>query len=136
MFHARLLVLGLLACAGCSSAAVVPEKLVEVKGKVTVKGQPLAHGSVLFMPDKELGNAATAQPSGLIKDGVFELSTGHRPGAPPGAYKVAIIANEPASSVAPVRWLANSRYASDRSGLHAEVVENPSAKAYWFDLEP
>jgi hypothetical protein len=136
MIRARLLVVAVLACAGCNSAAVVPEKLFEVMGKVTVKGQPLAKGSVLFIPDKEHGNSATTQPSGLVKDGVFELLTADRPGAPLGAYKVAIIANEPGSSVAPVRWLANARYASDRSGLHADVVENPSEKAYWFDLEP
>ena len=132
----RLLVICLLACAGCSGAKAVPEKLIAVKGKVTVKGQPLAHGSILLMPDKELGNTSASQPSGAIKDGDFELSTADRPGAPAGAYKVAIIANEPASSVAPVRWIANPRYASDRSGLHAQVVENPAAKAYWFDLEP
>jgi hypothetical protein len=136
MRRTRLLVICLLAYAGCNAAKGVPEKLIAVKGTVTVKGRPLAHGSILLMPDKDFGNASTQQPSGAIKDGDFTLFTGDRPGAPAGAYKVAVIANEPASSVAPVRWLANSSYATDHSGLRIEVVENPPAKAYCFDLEP
>ena len=135
MIPARTFALVLLMGAGCNSAEP-PETLIPVKGMVAVRGQPLSHGSILFVPDKERGNKTTTQPSGSIKDGAYELFTGNRHGAPAGIYKVAIIANQPASSTTPIRWLANPRYASGDSGLHAEVVVDAADGAYRFELEP
>ena len=88
----RLLALGVLAAAcGCSRQG---EKLVPVAGKVTVNGKPLAAGAVSFRPDAERGNTSLHHPTGVIADGRFELFTLRQRGAPPGWYKVLVLADE------------------------------------------
>jgi hypothetical protein len=64
----------------------------KVSGRVTYKGEPVAHGTVNFNPTNPAppeGRAAT----GDINDGYYQLSTvGNYDGALPGEYGVAIIA--------------------------------------------
>jgi hypothetical protein len=64
----------------------------KVTGKVTYKGESVAHGTVNFLPVKPPppeGRAAT----GEIKDGYYSLgTTGNNDGALPGDYMVAIVA--------------------------------------------
>lgn len=63
------------------------EKRYAVTGKVTYKGQPVAKGTINFMPVKPDGRGATGQ----ILDGDYSLSTqATNDGAFPGEYKVTI----------------------------------------------
>jgi hypothetical protein len=139
--------------AGCGDESGIAKRY-PIKGKVTYKGAPVAHGTVNFLPTKPPpeGRAAT----GEIKDGYYSLSTvGDLDGALPGDYKVAIVALDMdlASAAASkeqggmihqgdaahqkaqkaAKQLIPSKYGTgETSGLKA-TVEN-SAKTFDFDL--
>jgi len=59
---------------GCSKS---PYDLAPVTGKVTVDGQPLPDGQVMFAPRATSGNAKAGKPAfgNLQPDGTFSLST-------------------------------------------------------------
>ncbi len=81
-----------MAVLGCGDDSGLPQRY-KISGKVTYKGEPVAHGTVNFLPTKPPpeGRAAT----GDIKDGYYQLSTvGDNDGALAGDYKVAIVALE------------------------------------------
>jgi hypothetical protein len=70
-----------IALAGCGSGS----GLVEVKGKVLYKAQPVSGATVTFQP--------SAGPLGIAKtdaNGQFTLTTGGRPGVAPGEYHVSV----------------------------------------------
>lgn len=75
------LLLGMLVTAGCSNPTVGT-----VAGKVTLGGQPLAEGSVVF-EDRMAGISVQAP---LASDGTYTVRTYDRDGLPPGAYQVAV----------------------------------------------
>jgi hypothetical protein len=78
------LTLGLAAC-GCGAAGDgLPRE--PVSGKVTIQGEPLAKGAILFKPADDAGQATDA--GGLIRDGRYSL--GRQEGPVPGTYKVLI----------------------------------------------
>src|SRR5262249_51735700 len=69
--------------AGCGAGAVV-----RVQGKVTVNGDPLAAGVVIFQPDSARDNSSQQEVRGVIRpDGTYDLLTNGRAGAAPGWYK-------------------------------------------------
>jgi hypothetical protein len=71
-------------------------KTVPVSGKVTLGGEPLTAGVVVFTPDAGKGNTSKWTASGVIgKDGTYTLQTDTKDGAPPGWYKVSINTNVP-----------------------------------------
>jgi hypothetical protein len=74
-------------------------KTIPVSGKVTVDDQPLAAGTVNFVPDEGKQNKSQITGFGMIKDGDYSLSCGTaeltKPGVPPGWYKVVIQTNVP-----------------------------------------
>jgi hypothetical protein len=75
-------------------------KLIPVEGKVTVGNEPLKTGNVTYHPDVDGGNKQTypTLPIGTIDEtGKYTLSTGGKPGAPPGKYKVTIVATVPSN---------------------------------------
>jgi major membrane immunogen (membrane-anchored lipoprotein) len=78
--------------AGCGDDGSGLGRRYAVKGKVTYKGAPVAHGTVNFLPTDPPppeGRAAT----GEITDGYYSLTTvGDFDGALPGKYMVAIVA--------------------------------------------
>ena len=79
------------AIAGCGGGQ--PER-ARVTGTVSLDGQPLETGAVIFTP--ESGRAATGE---IGPDGSYALGTyGQRDGALPGRHQVAVIAREEASS--------------------------------------
>jgi hypothetical protein len=88
----------LLVLGGCGRKA---EPLVPVRGKLTVKGQPLFAGTVVFYPDRENGNLTAGEPRGFIEQGIYELYSDDAEGAPPGRYKVAMFAVKGAWPTAP-----------------------------------
>jgi hypothetical protein len=139
--RARRLLFALLACgwavlpAGCGSKSGTPA----VTGKVTVAGKPLTTGSVSFRPDKAKGNTSPHEPGGDIDaQGNYKLYTAGKEGAPPGWYKVVVVATEPLdpkNPYAPPRSFLHSRYNSaETSGLAVQVVDNPAPGAYDLKL--
>jgi hypothetical protein len=127
--------------AGCERGP----KLVPAGGIVKYKGAPLPEANVVFMSD------ASSYPSLGRTDaqGRFTLSTAGKPGALPGAYRVAITAVKQLRPVAPgeaasmtteqieanhVKLIPakyNNHHSSD---LTADVAEDPKANEYVFDL--
>jgi hypothetical protein len=135
---ALLLLVGLLACiAGCGGGGA--SKLIPVKGKVTLNGQPLAAGTLTFHPDESKGNTAKLPmpPVGTIKDGEYTLATGKFDGAPPGWYKVTVHADVPSNpkdEYSEPRSLINRAYNEPYStALQVEV--KPDAPPGWYDLK-
>lgn len=76
---------GVVAIAGCGPRGAQRDAL-PISGMVTLDGQPLKSGYVVFEPK---GGQPT-QSGGMISDGVFNVPAQH--GAAPGAYSVAIFA--------------------------------------------
>jgi hypothetical protein len=134
-FAAQASLLALVALAGgCGSESLVP-----VKGKVTVDGAPLTTGSLVFKPDAAKGNASKFDSSSEISaDGSYSLFTRQKEGAPPGWYKVGVVAQGPANPADPYsaqKSLIAERYNNpDASGLAVEVAASPPAGAYDLKL--
>jgi hypothetical protein len=112
-----------------------------VTGTVTLKGQPVGPGSMMFEPENP---PTTTTPSAIAhfrEDGKFELkSAGNRKGAPVGTYLVMIhgrseerfgdeIVDPKEKSAIPAKYL-NHRL----SGLKATV--KPGSQTIDFDLKP
>jgi len=122
--------LGLVGALGCSAAPV------PVSGKVTLDNKPLTLGLVSFRPDKSKGNTYTVEPRGKIgPDGAYTLETNGKPGAPPGVYKVVIIAQgppfNPKDLYSPSKQIINPKYLQeDKTDLRVTVVKNPAPDAY------
>jgi hypothetical protein len=81
---------GLTLLAGCPSSGST--KLVPAEGKVTLNNRPLSSGTLTFVPADGKAALPTGNPTGDIQsDGSYKLSTGGKPGAPVGKYKVTVI---------------------------------------------
>ncbi|MFN0019514.1 MAG: hypothetical protein ACKVP0_14740 [Pirellulaceae bacterium] len=103
---------------GCGGPVLYP-----VSGKVLVDGEPLTKGFVVFHPDDDRPIAGADLPRGeLNKEGVYELRSGERVGAPPGNYRVVIVAQD-----------MNSRAPDARSAVHPEP--KPLINRLYFDAE-
>ena len=128
---------------GCGDSG---PKLVDAKGKVTYKGEPLPKAQVVFVPE---GNEITALAM-TDEQGEFQITTEGRPGAVPGKYKVAITAIKLLKEIPPERAGSMSNeeiYANQKSlipqkynngissGLTADVSEDPSQNQFAFDLQ-
>ena len=124
-----------LVAGGCGRSG---EKLYPVAGTAQVAGRPLTAGGVSFCPAADKGNATAHEPTGRIDaNGRYELSTGTRPGAPAGWYRVVVRATPPdaAPGMAPPKFLTNSKYLSkETTDLLLEVVPDPKPNAYDLQL--
>jgi hypothetical protein len=139
-----------LVLAGCLSAALsagLPgcgksDELIPVTGKVLFKDQPLPKGTVVLTPDAAKGNPTLHEPRGEIDaQGNYTLNTSGKLGAPPGWYKVAVIAmkEEPrrGGGGPPIQWLAPPRYVDpNTSQLALEVKRNAAPESYDLRLKP
>jgi len=126
---------GLILSSGCSSSAT----LAPVSGKVTVDGNPLTKGTVIYRPDKTKGNNTGDEPIGEINaEGVYTLQTRGKPGAPLGWYKVTVSVTDapPDNTKAEITPpLINSTYTfADITPLQAEVVAPPKTGSYDLKL--
>src|SRR5438128_909127 len=74
--------------AGCGSS----ETFVPVEGQVKSGGKLLAKGTIILYADASKGNTTKHEPRGAIDGGRYKITTHPHEGAPPGWYKVAIIA--------------------------------------------
>src|SRR5213078_1014364 len=89
-----MLLLSLLAgVAGCSA-----KSLGTAKGKVTLDGQPVSKGSVLFLSD----DGTRTVMNSLAADGTFEMRTHEGAGLPPGKYFVAVSPSQIGSGATPL----------------------------------
>jgi hypothetical protein len=142
-FH-RLCVLSLLVASavvfvlGCPSPK---DPLIPVSGTITVRKQPLSSGTVVFHPDPTKGNIDKREPRATIAGefpGLYKLTTDNQEGAPTGWYKVTVHALKPVtSSMRPPEWLADQKYADEKTSGHSvQVVKDPAASAFDFDLDP
>jgi hypothetical protein len=116
-----------------------------VAGKVTVDGEPLKSGSVLYVPDAERGNRSPVRPAGKIDEkGRYVLSAEGKRNIPPGWYIVVVQAFEPPpkdtkntrSMLLKGRSLVNPEYgAADTSDLTVEVKKDATAEDYCLRLK-
>jgi len=121
---------------GCSGG----EQLLPVEGTAYVDGRPLKNGSLLFKPDASKGNNGTLEPAAQIgADGKYKLYTTQKPGAPPGWYKVIVIATEPIDPndlYAPRKSYIHAKYSAEQTTDAAlEVVAKPEPGAYDLQLK-
>ena len=136
---------------GCSAQQIPQIHLVTVQGKILVEDQPVKSGTVSFRPDAKLGNKTMEQPAGTIQeDGSFELFTIDRAGAPPGWYRVMVMADNvitvdpPMSPVWPdypagflPKALVHDRYLSFKeTDIKVEVKEKIQPEDYVIRLNP
>jgi hypothetical protein len=109
------------------------EKLFPVSGKVSYKAEPLTTGTVILVADAAKGNTTKHEPRGPIDEqGNFQVSTAGTPGAPPGWYKVAVIANKPMNPNKPYAVtgsLLPKKYGTANSSEIAIEVKEKSADA-------
>jgi hypothetical protein len=104
---------------------------------VEVAGEPLTFGGVSFRPAADKGNTTAHQPTGRIdSNGRYELLTGTKSGAPPGWYRVVVLANPSlAPSMAAPKFATNIKYTREETtDILLEVVANPSPNAYDLHL--
>jgi hypothetical protein len=121
-------------------------RLVPVEGKVMVGDKLLTTdanttGTVILYPDKSKGNGSLEEPRGAIDSaGNFKISTGTKPGAARGWYKVTVDAAKVVDPKNPYHsaagWLHPERYIDkEKSKLAFEVVENAAPGAYDLKLD-
>ena len=120
---ALLLVVGL--CGGCGGNGVA-----KVHGKVSLDGQPVANGSVNFMPVGGKGQTA----GGVIKDGKYSAEV------PYGSMRVEIRAPKAVAASKPTAGPSNARFMemippqfNSQSKLVKEI--NSSTSEIDFDLK-
>jgi hypothetical protein len=116
------------------------DKLFPVSGKVSYKGEPLTTGAVILVADILKGNTTKHEPRGPIDEqGYFQVSTAGKLGAPPGWYKVAVVANKPMNPNKPYAVtgsLLPKKYTTAKtSELALEVTENPASGSYDISLK-
>jgi hypothetical protein len=133
------LALTLLLIGGCGTDS----NLIPVSGKVMNGDQPLTSGMVTFHPDKTQGNTTEHIPMGQIgEDGTYTLYTAQKVGAPPGWYRLTVVAEEPRTpgsgedEYAPPKYLVREDYVSvEVSPLTKEVKSGAPAGHYDITLE-
>jgi hypothetical protein len=121
-------------CVGCGKDRN-GDQFLPVRGKVSYQGAPLTTGTVILVADPTKGNTTQHEPRGSIDDqGNYRVSTAGRRGAPPGWYKVAVIANKPripSEPYAVTGSLLPTKYGdANTSELAIEVREKPADAAY------
>jgi hypothetical protein len=150
--RATALLLGVAAAAlaGCGGGPP-PVKLYPVRGKILVGEKPVKEGTIQLRADQARGNTTWEQPVAAIQpDGTFEVTTNGKPGAPPGWYRVLVLADNfkvvdpPPSPVWPnypegflPKPLVNDRYLYfNQTDVSVEVVEDPPEEGYVLRLKP
>jgi hypothetical protein len=113
----------------------------QVSGTISLNGQPVGPGSILFDPTGEENGSRLAAIGQVGADGKYSLvMAGNRPGAQVGKYRVTIRPNAGTlGDEDPVASTKNSaihaRYSNaDTSGLTADV--KPGSQTIDFDLKP
>lgn len=107
---------------GCGSKAPPPGPAT-VCGKVTLNGQPVAGGLVVFTPDPQRGGNGKPACAETGPDGGFVLHIDNSPQIPAGWYRVSLapapVILDPLSATQPVFPAKLAR--PDMSGLEREI---------------
>jgi hypothetical protein len=117
-------------------------KRVPVAGTVTLDGEPLNVGQLVFTPDNAKGNTSRIVCTSPIRDGRYNLETSgvtrseSGSGVPPGWYKVSyrnLFEGTKKRPVAPVN--VNAKFQDpEKTPLSVEVKDKPEPGAYDFKL--
>jgi hypothetical protein len=129
--------LALTSVVGCGGVRHVP-----VAGTVTLDGQPLNGGWLVFTPDTAKGNMARISCTSRIKDGRYDLETNgvtrseSGSGVPLGWYKVSFRILEESTKKHPLEPInVNEKFMDPgKTPLSVEVKDNPEPGAYDFKL--
>jgi hypothetical protein len=129
---------GLTSLVGCGGGV----KRIPVSGTVTLDGQPLNGGVLVFSPDTAKGNTAQISCASPVREGQYELETVGVTGAdsgkgvPPGWYKVILKTPNRSTKKRPDSPIeVNDKYKSvEKTPLSVEVKNNPEPGAYDFKL--
>jgi hypothetical protein len=119
-----------------------------VSGKISFMNEPVVAKNtiILLKPDAARGNNSPFEPTGTVDEtGTYTLRTDGKLGAPPGWYKVVVVARDDAAVVHPTKAKQNHRpvskslvpakYGQEKTtDLVIEVVENPTPGAYDLKL--
>ncbi len=132
-------VLLMIVMVGCGSDL---PKLYPVSGTITFDGKPLKAGHVILHLAGTGGSVSQGTPSGIIKEGKYEILTGERSGASAGSYKVVVKATNysggapPMGGTAvPIRSLIDVMYSNpSQTPLAMKVVPDPEEGAYDFEV--
>jgi len=123
----------LIPLASCESGI----RRVPVSGTVTLDGQPLQGGVLMFNPDESMGNTARVGCSGPVKNGRYSLVTSGvtqidtGTGAPLGWYKVTLLTDMPGTP--PIK--VDPKYLRpETTPLKVEIVEKPEPGRYDLQL--
>jgi hypothetical protein len=129
--------LAIVTAVGCGSDGGLPD-MVAIRGTVTYKGQPLTHGTVLYLPKDESGRQARGE---IQRNGRFVLTTLRAgDGAQVGEYSIVVIALqahpgedraaiEAAGGMIQRGYIIPEKYTkSDASGLSDSVDKKHSGK--------
>jgi len=122
---------------GCGGVRRIP-----VAGTVTLDGQPLNGGWLVFTPDTAKGNTARISCTSRIQDGHYDLETNgvtrseSGSGVPLGWYKVSFRILEESTKKHPMAPInVNEKFKDpDKTPLSVEVKDNPAPGAYDFKL--
>lgn len=128
---------GLTSLAGCGGVRRVP-----VSGTVTLDGQPLNGGILVFTPDTAKGNMAKISCTSPVKEGSYDLETNgitradSGPGVPLGWYKVTLRVLDLGTKKHPQAPInVNDKYKSvEKTPLAVEVKDTPDPGAYDFKM--
>jgi hypothetical protein len=110
---------------------------VPVSGTVTLDGQPLQGGVLMFYPDESKGNTARVGCSGPVKNGRYSLVTAGvtqidtGTGAPLGWYNVTLLTDLPGT---PEIKVDKKYLRPETTPLQVEIVENPPPGKYDLQL--
>ena len=111
---------GVSASCGCGSSAPPPGPAT-VRGRVTLNGQPVAGGLVVFTPSPERGGRGKPAHAETGPDGGYALALDGSDRIAPGWYRVSL-APPPAVSADPPALAFPAKLARpDLSGLEREV---------------
>lgn len=127
----RLLVL-FAAVVGCNPSGA---SLTPVKGKVTVDGQPVTSGHVVYVPTDATDTAGLSAGT-IDSNGEYTISTGGKSGAPLGKYKVMVSPNTvPVQGATAPAGAFNAQYQDPKkTPLTKEVVSSAAPGAYDLQL--
>jgi hypothetical protein len=125
-----------------TSAAGCGVKRLPVSGTVTVDGEPLNGGTLVFTPDTAKGNTSHVSCTGPVREGHFELRTNgitrddSGSGVPPGWYKVTLRIVDLSTKKNPQALVnVHDKYKSvEKTPLSVEVKDNPDPGAYDFKM--
>jgi len=129
--------LALTSAVGCGGVRRVP-----VSGTVTLDGQPLNGGYLVFTPDTAKGNTGRISCTSRIKDGRYDLETNgvtradSGSGVPLGWYKVTFRMLEESTKKHPIAPInVHDKFKSvEKTPLSVEVKDNPDPGAYDFKM--